>query len=164
MSVITDFVARTEQSLPWQSERAADWHPGSLWWDAHTVLVTREVAPGRWETLRRLVIPAGRGRLAFRCSSWSREAMQMRYDRRVIVQAGDRLGQPALGSRAHQGSVSLHRGGPWAERVEEGLRVKYGPRLALARIGHQLMLGSAPYGDLVAVVDVHENTGTLALP
>ncbi len=88
----------------------------------------------------------------------------MRTDRRVIVQAGDRLGRPALGSRQHQGLVELVSGGPLFDTVQEGMRVKYGMRLSLARLGHRLILGSAPYADLIAVVTVHENKGWLALP
>lgn len=128
------------------------------------MLVTRETEPGHWQVLRRLVVPAGRGRPAFRLSSHSPEAVQMWRDRRVIVQAGDRWGRPALGSREHQGTVTLFGPGPLSETVAEGLRIKYGPLLALARLGHQMMLGSAPYGDLTAVVTLHENTGPLALP
>ncbi|WP_051021526.1 hypothetical protein [Nocardia araoensis] len=144
--------------------RPDDWHPGSLWWDAQTVLVTHEIEPGRWERLRRLVVPVGLGRLAFRLSSWSPEAACMMRDRRVIVQAGDWRGEPAIGSREHQGSVQLYGRGPLADTVAEGLRIKYGARLTVARLGHQLRLGSAPYADLVAVVTVRENKGMLALP
>ncbi|WP_459546116.1 hypothetical protein [Nocardia sp. X0981] len=144
--------------------RPNDWHPGSLWWDADTVLVTRECAPGRWETLTRLVVPIGMGRLAFRVSSHSPEARQMTRDPRVIVQAGDWRGEPALGSRQHQGSVRLFGGGALFDTVQDGMREKYGFRLSLARLGHRLLLGSAPYADLVAVVTPHENRGLLALP
>ncbi|WP_157224151.1 hypothetical protein [Nocardia paucivorans] len=154
-----------KENLPQRSPaRSTDWYPGSLWWDAETILVTREAAPNRWETLTRLVVPIGQGRAAFRLSSWSPEAQRMRTDRRVIVQAGDRLGRPALGSRQHQGLVELVSGGPLFDTVQEGMRVKYGMRLSLARLGHRLILGSAPYADLIAVVTVHENKGWLALP
>lgn len=161
----TDLLVRNQQDLPQNAPaRPSDWHPGSLWWDARTVLVTQETEPGRWERLRRLVVPVGLGRLAFRLSSWSPEAARMMRDRRVIVQAGDWLGEPAIGSREHQGSVQLYGPGPLADTVAEGLRLKYGRRLTMARLGHQLRLGSAPYADLVAVVTVRENKGLLALP
>lgn len=165
MVINTDFLPQKNEKLPQHSPtRPTDWYPGSLWWDADTILVTREVAPGRWETLTRLVVPIGQGRPAFRLSSSSPEARQMRSDRRVIVQAGDRRGEPVIGSRQHQGTVELVARGPLFETVQEGMRVKYGMRLSLARLGHRLMLGSAPYADLVAVVTVHENKGLLALP
>ncbi|UGT62288.1 hypothetical protein [Nocardia asteroides] len=97
-------------------------------------------------------------------SSHSPEAGQLWRDRRVIVQAGDLGGRPALGSREHEGSVVLFGPGPLADAVAEAMRVKYGPRLAMARLGHRMMLGSAPYADLTAVISVHESTALLALP
>ncbi|MFC8043243.1 hypothetical protein [Nocardia sp. NPDC057353] len=139
-------------------------HPGSSWSAAPTVVVTREAAPGRWELLRRLVVPVGRGSLAFRLSSHSPEAGQLWRDQRVLVQVGDLGGRPALGSREHEGSVVLFGPGPMADAVAEAMRVKYGPRLALARLGHRVALGSAPYADLTAVITVRESTAPLALP
>lgn len=165
MAANTDFILQKKEDIPqYRPERPTDWYPGSLWWDAETILVTREAAPGRWETLTRLVVPIGQGRSAFRLSSRSPEARQLRADRRVIVQAGDWRGEPVIGSRQHQGTVELVTRGPLFDTVQEGMRVKYGMRLSLARLGHRLMLGSAPYADLVAVVTVHENRGLLALP
>ncbi|MEV0355320.1 hypothetical protein AB0H71_04565 [Nocardia sp. NPDC050697] len=128
------------------------------------MVVIREAGTGRWEFLRRLVVPVGRGSLAFRLSSHSSEAGQLWRDQRVIVQAGDPAGRPALGSREHEGSVVLFGPGPLADAVAEALRVKYGPRLALARLGHRMALGSAPYADLTAVITVRESSAPLALP
>lgn len=148
--------------VPWQVPDPRDRRSES-WWEAHTVVVTREAEPGRWEFLRRLVVPVGWGRLAFRLSSLSPEAGQLWRDRRVLVQVGDRRGRPALGSREHEGDVVLFGPGPLAEAVAEGLRVKYGPRVALARLGHRMMFGSAPYADLTAVITVHQDVDRLAV-
>ncbi|MFC3962773.1 hypothetical protein [Nocardia jiangsuensis] len=137
--------------------RPADWHPGSPWWDAGTVLVTHEVLPGRRETRKRLVVPAGDGRLAFRVSSWSPEVEQLVRDPRVIVQAGDWRGARALGSREQQGEALIFGEGSVLDTVREGIRIKYGVRGSLARWGHRMARGSAPFADLAVVVSVHEN-------
>lgn len=144
--------------------RPSDWHPGSLWWDAGTVLVTREIAPGRWETIKRLVVPVGQGRLAFRVSSWSPEARQLMSDPRVIVQAGDWRGAPALGSRQHRGHALTFGEGPLLDTIRDGMRIKYGVRAKFARWGHRVTLGSAPYADLAVVVSVQEDPWFPALP
>ncbi|WP_280475210.1 hypothetical protein [Nocardia asiatica] len=140
-------------------DRPSEWHPGMLWWDASTVLVTypRPDATGHWDTVPHLVLPVEHGRLAFRISSHSSEARHLVRDRRVIVQAGDRRGEPALGSHQHQGTAELLRTGPLFDRVRDGMRTKYGRRVGLARLAHRLAMGAAPYGDIVVVVTVREN-------
>ncbi|WP_228790842.1 hypothetical protein [Nocardia puris] len=127
-----------------------------LWWDASTVRVTRSVASGPWPTVAHLVIPIDRGRLAFRLSSGSSEARQLARDPRVIVQAGDWRGRPAVGSRQHQGVAEVVHAGPLFDKITAGLELKYGMRLGLAELYHRMALGSAPYGDLAVVVTVHE--------
>ncbi|ONM50041.1 hypothetical protein [Nocardia donostiensis] len=148
--------ARPTPNLPAVPQRPSEWHPGMLWWDARTVLVTRRIAPGQWATVPRLVVPIDHGRLAFRVSSHSDEAQQLAQDRRIIVQAGDWRGRPALGSRQHQGTAHLVRGGPLLNKVREGIRIKYGMRVALARMAHRAALGSAPYADIAVIVTIHE--------
>ncbi|WP_157172556.1 hypothetical protein [Nocardia pneumoniae] len=142
---------------PAPAERPSEWHPGMLWWDATTVLVTYPATPRRWETVKHLVIPVDNGRLAFQISSQSAEARRLAHDRRVIVQAGDWRGSPALGSRQHHGTAELVRTGPLFDKVRAGIRTKYGPRLGLAHLAHKLALGAAPYGDITVVVTVHES-------
>ncbi|WP_157183761.1 hypothetical protein [Nocardia takedensis] len=165
MAAKSDFLTGVKQNKP----RAVvggtgERHPGSLWWDAETVLVTQQVGPGRRESRAKLVVPLSHGRLAFRLSSYSAQAARLRRDRRVIVQAGDRWGRPALGSREHQATVKLFDRGEAFELVAEAMAAKYGPRLLWSKWAHRWSLGTAPYADLAAVVTVHENTGTLALP
>ncbi|MGW4327031.1 hypothetical protein ACWEKR_14175 [Nocardia sp. NPDC004573] len=140
-------------------DRPSEWHPGMLWWDAGTVLVTypQPQAGGYWNTVPHLVLPVGHGRLAFRISSHSSEARHLEGDRRVIVQAADWRGEPALGSRQHQGTAELLRTGALFDQVRTGMQVKYGKRVGLARLTHRLAMGAAPYGDIVVVVTVHEN-------
>ncbi|MBF6344210.1 hypothetical protein [Nocardia cyriacigeorgica] len=139
-------------------EWPSEWHPGMLWWDARTVLVTRADPAGRWNTTAHLVIPIDRGRLAFRISSYSLEMQHLARDRRVIVQAGDRLGRPAVGSRQHQGVAEFVGAGPLFDKICTGLRAKYGMRAGLARLYHGLTMGSAPYGDTAVVVNIHETS------
>ncbi|MFC9999295.1 hypothetical protein [Nocardia sp. NPDC127526] len=131
------------------------WHPGSLWWDSKSVLVTRPIAPGSVATTPHLVLPADHGRLAFLLSSHGAEAEQLAYDGRVVIQAGDWRGRPALGSRQHYGTARIIGDHYLAERIHEGMRIKYGARTALARMVHRLANGSVPYGDLVALVELH---------
>jgi hypothetical protein len=130
-----------------------------LWWDASTVLVTypRPEASGHWNTVPHLVLPVDHGRLAFRISSHSSEARHLARDRRVIVQAGDWHGEPALGSRQHQGMAELLGSGPLVDQVRTGMDTKYGRRVGLARLAHRLAMGAAPYGDIVVVVTPREN-------
>ncbi|MFG3615507.1 hypothetical protein [Nocardia sp. NPDC047654] len=140
-------------------DRPSEWQPGMLWWDASTVLVTypRPEASGHWNTVPHLVLPVDHGRLAFRISSHSSEAEHLARDRRVIVQAGDWHGGPALGSRQHQGMAELLRLGPLVDQVRTGMDTKYGRRVGLARLAHRLAMGAAPYGDIVVVVTPREN-------
>ncbi|AXK85400.1 hypothetical protein SAMN05421776_1206 [Nocardia farcinica] len=148
--------AHTVQRLPAVPDRPSEWHPGMLWWDASTVLVTRPDPAGHWPTTAHLVIPIDRGRLAFRVSSHSPEAQQLVRDPRVIVQAGNWRGKPAVGSRQHQGRAELIPAGPLFDKIDAGLRTKYGMRVGLARIFHNVAMGSTPYGDTAVVVTVHE--------
>ncbi|MEU5757886.1 hypothetical protein [Nocardia sp. NPDC047648] len=140
-------------------DRPSEWQPGMLWWDASTVRVTypRPEASGHWNTVPHLVLPVEHGRLAFRISSHSSEAGHLARDRRVIVQAGDWHGEPALGSRQHQGMAELLRTGPLVDQVRTGMDTKYGRRVGLARLAHRLAMGAAPYGDIVVVVTLREN-------
>ncbi|SUA80106.1 Uncharacterised protein [Nocardia otitidiscaviarum] len=131
------------------------WHDGSLWWDAKSVLVTRPVAPGSIATAPHLVLPAEQGRLAFVLSSYGEEAQQLAYDGRVVIQIGDWRGRPALGSRQHYGTAHIVNDPRVTERVHEGMRIKYGARTALARMAHRFAHGAVPYGDLVAIVELH---------
>ncbi|MEU2031074.1 hypothetical protein [Nocardia amamiensis] len=128
-----------------------------LWWDAHTVLVTYPTAPRRSGTVKHLVVPVDNGRLAFPVSSQSAEAQRLAHERRVIAQAGDWRGSPALGSRQHYGTAELVRTGPLFDQVQAGIRTKYGKRVGLARLAHRLALGAAPYADIAVVVTVHED-------
>jgi hypothetical protein len=140
-------------------DRPSEWHPGMLWWDASTVLVTypRPDSTGHWNTVPHLVLPIDHGRLAFQISSHSDEARFLAREHRVIVQAADWRGEPALGSRQHQGSAESVRTGPLFDQVRDGMRTKYGRRVGLARLAHRLAMGAAPYGDVVVVVNVREN-------
>ncbi|MEU2037387.1 hypothetical protein [Nocardia niwae] len=140
-------------------DRPSEWHPGMLWWDASTVLVTypRPGGDESWNTVPHLVLPVGHGRLAFRISSHSSEAGHLARERRVIVQAADWRGEPALGSRQHRGAAELLRTGPLFDRVRTGMQVKYGRRLGLARLAHRVVMGAAPYGDTVVVVTVDDD-------
>ncbi|MGW5375479.1 hypothetical protein ACWESM_08570 [Nocardia sp. NPDC003999] len=140
--------------------RPSEWHPGMLWWDASTVRVTypRPEATGRWNTVPHLVLPVDHGRLAFCISSHSSEARHLAREPRVIVQAADWRGAPALGSRQHQGTAELLRTGPLFHQVRTGMQTKYGRWLGLARLGHRLAMGAAPYGDIVVVVTASENS------
>lgn len=141
-------------------DRPSEWHPGMLWWDARTVRVTypRPEATGRWNTVPHLVLPLDHGRLAIRISSHSREARHLAREQRVIVQAGDWRGEPALGSRQHQGTAELVRTGPLIDHVRTGMLIKYGRWLGLAHLSHRLAMGAAPYGDLVVVITVREKS------
>ncbi|WP_280182786.1 hypothetical protein [Nocardia cyriacigeorgica] len=144
------------QNPPVPAEWPSEWHPGMLWWDARTVLVTRADPRGRWTTTTHLVVPIDRGRLAFRISSYSLETQHLARDRRVIVQAGDWRGRPAVGSRQHQGVAEFVGAGPLFDKICTGLRAKYGVRAGVARLYHGITMGSAPYGDTAVVVNLHE--------
>ncbi|WP_067472517.1 hypothetical protein, partial [Nocardia amamiensis] len=148
-----DIAARTH-AIP---ERPSEWDPGMLWWGAHTVLVTYPTAPRRSETVKHLVVPVDHGRLAFPVSSQSAEARRLAHEQRVIVQAGDWRGSPALGSRQHYGTAESVRTGPLFDKVQAGIRTKYAKRIGLARLAHRFALGAAPYADIAVVVTVHEN-------
>ncbi|TQM26453.1 hypothetical protein [Nocardia bhagyanarayanae] len=138
------------------AERPSEWHPGMLWWDASTVVVTYPGIDGRWETRRHLVVPADGGRLAFRVPVHSAEAQQLSRDRRVIVQAGDWRGNPAIGSRQHQGTVELAYAGPLFEKVQAGLRIKYGlMRMGMANLARRFAAGATR--DIVAIVTIHQH-------
>ncbi|MGV9410852.1 hypothetical protein ACWDOP_13120 [Nocardia sp. NPDC003693] len=128
--------------------------PGAMWWNALSVLVTRPIAPNRIATTPHLVLPAEYGRLNFLLSSYDIESEQLARDRRVVIQAGDWRGRPALGSRQHYGIVRIVRDDNWAARLNESVRTKHGLRSTLARIGHRFSHGTAPYGDLVATIDL----------
>ncbi|MEV6769442.1 hypothetical protein AB0N05_12535 [Nocardia sp. NPDC051030] len=131
------------------------WHEGSLWWEAKSVVVTRAIAPGSIATTPHLVVPFEEGRLAFLLSSHGAEAQQLAWDGRVVIQAGDWRGRPALGSRQHYGTAFVVNDRQLADRTKEGMRIKYGARRALARMAHRMANGAVPYGDLVAVVHLH---------
>ncbi|MBF6302039.1 hypothetical protein IU459_31500 [Nocardia amamiensis] len=152
-----DIAARAARRAHAVPERPREWDPGILWWDAHTVLVTYPTAPQRSGTVKHLVVSAGYGRLAFPVSSQSAEAQHLAHDWRVIVQAGDWRGSPALGSRQHYGTAESVRTGPLFDKVQAGIRTKYAKRVGLARLAHRLALGAAPYGDIAVVVTVHED-------
>ncbi|MBF6327666.1 hypothetical protein [Nocardia transvalensis] len=130
--------------------------PGSLWWEAKTVLVTRVAEPGKLVTAPRLVVPIGERQLAFRVSSQSPEAGQLARDGRVLVQPGDWHGSPAVGSRQRPGFAQLVFEGSLLVHVETMVRTKYRWRVPLARFAHRVARGAAPYGDIVVLVDVHE--------
>ncbi|MCP2281095.1 hypothetical protein [Nocardia amikacinitolerans] len=141
---------------PAADQRPSEWHPGMLWWDAATVLVTYPTPSGTWQTVAHLVIPIDHGRLAFRVPAHSAEAQQLSRDRRVIVQAGDWRGTPALGSRQHQGAAEVIFTGPLYEQVQTGIRTKYGPvRTGLANLARRFAAGATT--DLAAIVTLHEN-------
>ncbi|QLY28503.1 hypothetical protein [Nocardia huaxiensis] len=133
---------------------ANPWTAGSLWWDSKTVLVTRPIPPDRIAVAPHLVIPEEGGRLAFLLSSYTEEAQQLAGDGRVVIQPGDWRGRPALGSRQQYGTVHIITGGPFADKIREGMRIKYGARMSFARMAHRLANGAVPYGDLVAVAEL----------
>lgn len=137
---------------------------GSQWWDAKSVLVTRPIAPDRIATTPHLVVPAEYGRLNFLLSSYGEEAEQLARDRRVVIQSGDWRGRPALGTRQHYGTVHIVRDDYLADRVHESMRIKYGARIALARMAHRFAHGTTPYGDLVAFVELHPNPPLMINP
>ncbi|WP_067687449.1 hypothetical protein [Nocardia jejuensis] len=131
------------------------WHSGSLWWDAKSVLVTRPLAPGRIATTPHLVVPSERGQLAFLLSTHSAEAQQLDQDPRVVVQAGDWRGRPALGSRQHYGTARIICNDYLSAQIRDGMRIKYGAKTVFARMAHRMAHGAVPYGDLVAIVELH---------
>lgn len=133
---------------------AGGWDHGSLWWDAKSALVTRAMAPGSMATAPHLVLPAEQGRLAFLLSSQGVEAQQLVQDPRVVIQAGDWRGRPALGSREQYGIARLVGDAHLVGQIQDGMRIKYGARTALARMAHRFANGSVPYGDLVALVEL----------
>ncbi|MCU1640097.1 MAG: hypothetical protein JWN03_372 [Nocardia sp.] len=151
-------------ALPAAQPGRSAWQRGSLWWDAKSVLVTRPTAPGRLVTVPHLVVPAEYGRLNFLLSSYDIEAEQLGQDRRVMIQPGDWRGRPMIGSRQQYGSVHIVRDDFLLERAHEGMRIKYGARNALARMAHRFKQGTAPYGDLVAFVEVHPHRPLMIEP
>ncbi|WP_067709686.1 hypothetical protein [Nocardia yamanashiensis] len=142
----------------------SNWHQGSLWWDAKSVLVTRPIAENSLATTPHLVVPAEYGRLAFVLSSHGAEAQQLAYNGRVLIQAGDWRGRPALGSRQHYGTARIVNNPYLAAQIRDGLRIKYGARTAFARMAHRLAHGAVPYGDLVALVELHPHRPLMIAP
>ncbi|MFI6866470.1 hypothetical protein [Nocardia sp. NPDC050406] len=117
--------------------------------------MTRPIAPDRIATTPHLVVPADYGRFAFLLSSYGEEAQQLAYDGRVVLQIGDWRGRPALGSRQQYGTARIIADRHLAERVQLDMRGKYGARTKLARMAHRFAHGAVPYGDLVALVEIH---------
>jgi hypothetical protein len=132
--------------------------PGAgLWWEAaKTVVVTRVTGPRQLETVPRLVVPVGDRQLAFRICSGSPEAEQLACDGRVLVQPGDRLGKPALGSHQRQGHAQIVTAGTLLSYVQSAIEAKYRWRVPLLRYAHRMARGGAPYNDVVVLVTVHE--------
>ncbi|ATL67926.1 hypothetical protein [Nocardia terpenica] len=136
--------------------RSAGTGMAAKWQAAKTVLVTRVVGPRQLMTVPRLVVPVGDTQLAFRVSSHSPEADQLDRDGRVLVQAGDWRGNPALGSHQHQGQAQLVTGGTLLPYVQAEIDAKYRWRIPMARLAHRLARGAAPYGDVIILVTVQE--------
>ncbi|MFF0492668.1 hypothetical protein ACFYTQ_26870 [Nocardia sp. NPDC004068] len=130
--------------------------PGSQWWHAKTVLVTRVAGPDKLVTVPRLVVPIGDRQLAFRISSLSPEAGQLAQDGRVVVQPGDWHGSPVVGTHQRQGWAQLVTTGTLIGHVDAAMNAKYGWRLSLARFAHHMARGAARYGDVIVLVNVHE--------
>lgn len=156
-----------EIAEPVPGSRPATHGPGksaaaAMWQDAKTVLVTRVVGPRQLVTAPRLVIPIGDNQIAFRVSSYSAEAEQLALDNRVIVQPGD-WRSPILGSHQRQGLAQLVTAGTLLVHVQQATEAKYGWRMSLARFGHRMAQGSAPYGNIVVLVTVFD-PGPLYLP
>ncbi|MFD6162575.1 hypothetical protein ACFWF7_03160 [Nocardia sp. NPDC060256] len=128
----------------------------TVWRDAKTVLVTRISGPRQLTTVPRLVIPIGDTQLAFRVSSQSEEAEELARDGRVVVQPGDRRGNPALGSHQRQGQAQLVTAGSLLPHVESEIAAKYRWRIPMARFAHRLGHGGARYADVVVLVTVAE--------
>ncbi|MFB8005467.1 hypothetical protein [Nocardia sp. NPDC056000] len=140
------------------------WYEGSLWWDAKSVVVTRAVEPGVIATTPHLVVPAEFGRFAFLLSSYGEEAMQLARDPRVVIQSGDWRGRPAIGSRQHYGTARIVGDPGLSHRIQDGMRIKYGARTKLARMAHRFANGSVPYGDVVALVELHPHRPLMIAP
>ncbi|NKY85094.1 hypothetical protein [Nocardia veterana] len=134
------------------------------WQQAKTVLVTRVTGPRRLVTVPRLVVPVGAHQLAFRVCSQSPETGDLMRDGRVLVQAGDWLGHPALGSHQRQGHAQIVTAGTLVSFVQAEIDAKYRWRIPLAKFGHRLARGSAPYGDVVVLVTVQDHPAQLLPP
>ncbi|MFI6040887.1 hypothetical protein ACIA8C_04590 [Nocardia sp. NPDC051321] len=136
----------------------------AVWRDAKTVLVTRVTGPRQLTSVPRLVIPIGDTQLAFRVSSRSAECEELARDGRVLVQPGDRRGNPALGSHQRQGQAQLVTAGTLLAHVESEIAAKYRWRIPVARFAHRLGHGDAPYADVVVLVTVAEPSPIPMLP
>ncbi|MBV7708065.1 hypothetical protein [Nocardia nova] len=134
------------------------------WQQAKTVLVTRVAGPKQLVTVPRLVVPIGLGQLAFRVSSRAPEADDLLRDGRVLVQAGDWRGHPALGSHQRQGHAQVVTAGTLVSFVQAEIEAKYRWQIPLAKFGHRLARGSARYGDVVVLVTVHEPPSPMLPP
>jgi hypothetical protein len=155
--------------VPQQVAQPFPGHPGhsdpaNIWQQAKMVLVTRATGPQQLVTVPRLVIPIGRDQLAFRVSSYADEADDLARDGRVLVQPGDWRGNPALGSQQRQGHAQVVTGGTLLPYVQSEIEAKYRWRISLARMAHRLARGSAPYGDVIALVTVYEPLRALIPP
>ncbi|PSR70186.1 hypothetical protein C8258_03995 [Nocardia sp. MDA0666] len=152
-------VARATSARPVPVTRAA-----SEWQEAKAVLVTRVAGPQQLVTVPRLVVPIGFGQLAFRVSSQAPEADDLVRDGRVLVQAGDWRGHPALGSHQRQGQAQVVTAGTLVSFVQAEIEAKYRWRIPLAKFGHRLARGNAPYGDVVVLVTVQEPPSRILPP
>lgn len=155
-------VARPAARLPARKGPGAS--AANVWRDAKTVLVTRVTGPRQLTAVPRLVIPVGDIQLAFRVSSQSDEAEELARDGRVLVQPGDRRGNPALGSHQCQGQAQLVTAGSLLPHVESEIAAKYRWRIPVARFAHRLGHRDAPYADVVVLVTVAEPSPTPMLP
>jgi len=152
-------VARATSARPVPVTGAA-----SEWQEAKTVLVTRVAGPQQLMTVPRLVVPIELGQLAFRISSRAPEADDLVRDGRVLVQAGDWRGHPALGSHQRQGHAQVVTAGTLVSFVQAEIEAKYRWRIPLAKFGHRLARGNAPYGDVVVLVTVQEPPSRILPP
>lgn len=144
------------------------WNPANEaareWQQAKTVLVTRVTGPRQLVTVPRLVVPIGFGQLAFRICSQAPEAEDLLRDGRVLVQPGDWRANPALGSRQRQAHAQVVTAGTLVPFVHSEIDAKYRWRVPLAKLGHRLARGNAPYGDAVVLVTVHEPPSPMLPP
>ncbi|MFG1796544.1 hypothetical protein [Nocardia sp. NPDC049149] len=150
ITVDREHVARPEHGPHAQPDTA------TIWRDATTVLVTRVTGPRQLTAVPRLVIPIGDTQLAFRVSSRSAEAQQLVRDGRVLVQPADWRGTPVLGSHQRQGQSQLVTAGTLLPYVQSEITAKYRWRIPMARFAHRLIRRTAPYGDVVVLVNVSE--------
>ncbi|MFI6172448.1 hypothetical protein ACIBCN_37110 [Nocardia sp. NPDC051052] len=156
-------VARPDVRLQ-PARRGGNSTGADVWRDAKTVLVTRVTGPRQLTAVPRLVIPIGDTQLAFRVSSRSAEGEELARDGRVLIQPGDRRGNPALGSHQRQGQAQLVTAGTLLAHVESEIAAKYRWRIPVARFAHRLGHGDAPYADVVVLVTVAEPSPIPMLP